>query len=559
MLGTSLRARHLNRYKEIVRLFFKYGHTDLFSKLEVDEPIEEEAAALSRAEADPDALARDLERLGPTYVKLGQLLSTRSDLIPERYIRALARLQDRVEPIPYPEIEARIEEELGARLRKVFPVFDPKPKASASLGQLHRARLRDGRDVAVKVQRPGVRKRFVEDLDSIAEAAAFLDRHTALGRRYEFARMADELRKSLFRELDYLEEARNLLTLAQNLAGFDRIVVPLPHDDYTTSRVLTMDFVFGRKITALGPLALTEVDGPVLADQLFRAYLKQIIVDGFFHADPHPGNVLLTRDSRVALIDLGMVSRVGPGLQDDLLTLLLAIVDGRADDAAERAIKIGRRREDYDDEGARRKIARLVLRHKGATMAEFDAGRVILEITRAATGCGLRLPGEMTMLGKALLNLYQAVWALDEGYDPNEAIRREAPALMRQRMSAVMTEGRMYSGLMGAREFAENLPWRLSRVMELAANNALKVEVDAIDEHKLMEAFQKVANRIASGLVMGALIVGAALLMRVETRWRIFDYPGLAIICFLAAAAGGVALLVDILYYDESRPGDGKP
>ena len=553
MLGTTLRARHLGRYKELVRLYFKYGRTDLFSKLETEEPVEDEAALLERRPADPDGLARDLERLGPTYVKLGQLLSTRADLIPRRYAEALARLQDSVQPIAFEEVRETIERELGARLHRLFPRFDPKPKASASLGQLHRAQLRDGREVAVKVQRPGVRARFIEDLDAIAEAAEFLEKATALGRTYEFGRVVDDVRKSLFHELDYLEEAHNLVLLAENLRDFPLVVVPQPHYDYTTSRVLTMDFIFGRKVTSLTPLMLTELDGPRLADELFRAYLKQIIVDGFFHADPHPGNVLLTRDRRIALLDLGMVARVGPVLQDDLLELLLAVVEGRSDAAADVAVKIGHKRDDFDEEGARRKIGRLVLAHKDATVSEFDAGRVILEITRVSAASGLRLPSEMTMLGKALLNLDQAVWQLDPEYDPNAATRREAPRLLQRRIGMGMTEGSLFTGLLEIKSFAELLPARLARILELLGSNALKVDVDAIDEERLMEGFQKVANRIAMGVVLGALIVGAALLMRVETRWKVFDYPGLAILCFLAAAAGGVALLLDIVWSDRKR------
>src|SRR5687767_2171719 len=197
MLGTSLRARHLGRYRELVKLFLRYGRSDLLSKLDSDDEAAEASAAASRERADPEALARDLERMGPTYVKLGQLLSTRSDLIPQRYVDALSRLQDDVTPISFEEVEAVIESELGTRLRKLFPEFTREPKASASLGQLHRARLRDGREVAVKVQRPGIRERVIDDLSVIYEAAEFLDGHTDIGRRYEFGRFVEEFRANL--------------------------------------------------------------------------------------------------------------------------------------------------------------------------------------------------------------------------------------------------------------------------------------------------------------------------------------------------------------------------
>lgn len=554
MLGTRLRARHLGRYKELVSLFLRYGRSDLVSKLEAVDEAGAESAAASRERADPEALARDLERLGPTYVKLGQLLSTRSDLIPDRYVEALSRLQDDVEPIPFSEVERVIETELGVRLHKLFPHFEEKPKASASLGQMHRARLRDGTDVAVKVQRPGVRERVIDDLSVIWEAADFLDQRTEIGRRYEFGRTVEEFRGNLSRELDYREEAKNLLILGENLAGFERIVVPKPHPDYSTTRVLTMDFIKGRKITSLSPLALQEVDGPALADEIFRAYLKQIVVDGFFHADPHPGNVLLTPDGKIALLDLGMVSRIPPDLQDDLLSMMLAIVDGRSDNVTELVVKIGTKREDYELEPIRRQIGELVLRHKDATLGEIDAGRVILEITRVSSGHGLRLPPEMTMLGKALLNLDQAVWTLDPDYDPNDTIREESANLMQRRIGHGFTEGNVFSGMLEVKRFAEALPMRVGKILDVVGDNKLRLEVDAFDEKRFIEGMQKIANRIALGILLGSMVVGAALMMRVETRFRLFEYPGLAIVFFLAAAAGAIALMVDILFSDERGP-----
>ena len=198
------------------------------------------------------------------------------------------------------------------RLSKAFADFDSTPLAAASLGQVHRAQLRDGRPVAVKVQRPGIRQVILEDLEAFSEMATLIDKHTEVGRRFAFHDMLEEFRKTLLRELDYRREALNLVTLANNLRSYQRLVIPQPVDDYTTSRVLTMDYVRGTKITDLSPLARIELDDQALADDLCKAYLDQILVDGFFHADPHPGNLLITDDGRLALLDLGMVARIDP-------------------------------------------------------------------------------------------------------------------------------------------------------------------------------------------------------------------------------------------------------
>src|SRR5207249_3080603 len=256
--------------------------------------------------ADGEELANDLEQLGPTFVKVGQLLSTRADLLDPAAMKSLSRLQDDVEPFPFADVERIVATELGVRVSKAFSRFDETPLAAASLGQVHRAALRDGREVAVKVQRPNVREQVVRDLESMAELADFLDHHSEIGRRYGFARMVNELRRSILLELDYRREAHNMVTIGRNLARFRRLQIPQPIEDLSATRVLTMNYIAGSKITKANPVVLADANAGELADELFRAYLHQVIIDGVFHADPHPGNVLLTDDGRIGLLDLGM-------------------------------------------------------------------------------------------------------------------------------------------------------------------------------------------------------------------------------------------------------------
>ncbi|MBV8775023.1 MAG: AarF/ABC1/UbiB kinase family protein, partial [Deltaproteobacteria bacterium] len=554
----SLKPEHLKRYKDIAWLFVKYGRSDLVKSAGLEDVLKDERLirtpnVISAAEE----LAADLEKRGPTFVKLGQLLSTRADLLPPPYLEALARLQDRIEPFPFEEVERIIVNELGVRISKAFRFFDPVPIAAASLGQVHRATLTSGRPVVVKVQRPEIRECIAGDLDSLAEVAEFLDRHTELGRRYEFQNMLDGLRKSLVRELDYRQEGNHLATLAANLKEFPQIVIPLPVEDYTTSRVLTMDYIRGQKITALSQLAWLETDGAELAEEFFHAYLKQILVDGFFHADPHPGNVFLTEDGRIGLLDLGMVAHLSPGFQENLLKLLLAISEGRGEEAADVTIKLGVPKEEFDRAEFTRQVSEMVVQHQQASLERLDAGQVVLSITRIAGDCNFRLPPEFTMIAKTLLNLDRVVWALDPQFDPNASIRRHAASLLEQRFVKGLSPMNFFGSMMEAKDFVEKFPGRLNKILENVANNNLKVEVDAIDERVLVDGLQKVANRITLGLVLAALIVGAALLMRVETSFRIFGYPGLAILCFLGAAGGGVALIIDILHNDE-KPRRGR-
>ncbi|HVX86580.1 MAG TPA: AarF/UbiB family protein [Phycisphaerae bacterium] len=555
-MALSLHASHLKHYKDIAALLWKYGRSDLVKRAGLEQygPAQaSDAPDSAKAAAEASELADDLECMGPTYIKLGQLLSTRPDILPPAYMHALARLQDNVEPFPFEEAEKIITSELGVRISRAFQEIDPKPLAAASIGQVHKAILRDGRHVVMKIQRPGIRERMVEDLDVLTEIAEFLDHHTETGRRTQFTRTVEEFRKMLLRELDYREEAANLVLIAKNLANFPRIVVPQPVEDYSTARILTMEYIVGQKITALSPVVRVELDGEALAEELFQAYLQQILVDGFFHADPHPGNVFLTEDSRIALLDLGMAARLSPALQEDLLRLVLAISEGNGDDAVEFALKNGEKLEGFNEQKLRRDVADLVARQRDADLKRSQIGTVMMEIRRIAHDSCLRLPPELSLIGKTLLNLDQIGWTLAPSFNPAASIRRNAANLMQKRFWKSLSPGNLFTRALELREFVQQLPRRVNHIMDAVVNNELRMKVDAIDETYLMTGFQKIANRITLGLILAALIVGAALLMRVDTSFRIFGYPGLAIILFLLAAAGGVVMMFHILFSDEAN------
>lgn len=564
-MGISLKPGHVGRYRDLAALLMKYGRSDAVQRAGLEAALPADAADDAASRADPHArdlgedLAADLERLGPTYVKLGQLLSSRADLVPPAFVDALQRLQDKVEPFPYADVEQIIESELGVRISKAFAEFEPEPLAAASLGQVHRARLRNGRQVAVKVQRPDIRERVLADLDALAEIAAFADAHTDAGRRMGFCDMLAEFRQSLLRELDYLQEAHNLSTLARNLREFELIVVPEPVDDYTTSRVLTMDYVRGRKVTAVSPLRRIELDGDALGEELFRAYLKQILVDGVFHADPHAGNVFLTSDHRLALIDLGMIGHIAPGLRDRLIRLLLAISDGNGEEVAGIVADAGTRLDSFEEKPYTRAVAQLVATHGDSSVEDLDIGRLLMEITRAAGEHGMRLPPELTMLAKTLLNLDQVARTLAPDFHPAQAIQRNAADIMRRRMLHAASPANVMSNAFEMAELVQRLPSRINKVLDRVADNEIEFRVNAIDEAQLISGIQKVANRITMGLILAALIVGAAMLMQVQTTWTIFGYPGLAMLFFLVAGIGGLALVINIWLTDRKAGRDKSP
>ena len=549
----KITTEHLQRYKQIARLLWKYGRSDLVAQMGIDEALEaEEREPVSDAKRGlPEQLADDLEAMGPTYVKLGQVMSSRPDLLPDAYLKALTRLQDKVKPFSYEEVEEIVHAELGARISKAFSWFETKPMAAASLGQVHLAALRDGREVVVKVQRPRIVKAIADDFDVLLQIAEFFDAHTEIGKRRRFANTHEELRATINNELNYEREAQNLLLLRDNLKEFPSVHIPAPIADYCTRRVLTMDYVEGTKITKVSHVALVEMNGAALAEQLFRAYLKQVLVDGLFHADPHPGNVFITHDCRVALLDLGMVGHVTPRMQESLLKVLIAVSEGKAETAADVIIRTSETTEDFDVAAFERRIGQIIVDRRDQPLHRMDVGHTLLEVTQTAADLGLYVPSELTLLGKTLLQLDEVGKILDSDFDPNGAIRRYAPEIMSRRMRKTSTRGSLLNTVMEFREFMAGLPLRLNKIMDAVAESEVEVRVKAVDADLMMEGLQKIANRVTSGLILAALIVGASLLMRVETTWQILGYPGLAMIFFVFAAAGGVFLLVNIFVQDQ--------
>jgi predicted unusual protein kinase regulating ubiquinone biosynthesis (AarF/ABC1/UbiB family) len=544
-------AAHFKRYSQIARLLWKYGRSDIAEQMEVPDGFDAQELKAGEVDAAPEQLADDLEAMGPTYVKLGQVLAGRPDLLPKAYLKALSRLQDKVKPFAYEDVEQIILGDLGVRVSKAFSRFDMEPLAAASLGQVHMAALRDGRQVVVKVQRPDIRRQIADDFDVLAEIASFIDEHTEIGRRCRFSATVADFRTTIQQELNYEREAQNLIAVGKNLKEFKLIQVPQPILDYSTRSVLTMEYIKGQKITTLGAFAKQDINGAVLAKELFRAYLKQVLVDGLFHADPHPGNVFITDDGRIALLDLGMVGHTAPEMQQHLLKVLVAVSDGKGDEAAEEVMRMSEKSEAFDSYRFREQIGQLVASSRDQGLRALNVGRSLLDVSRHAREDGLFVPSELVLLGKTLLQLDEVGRILDPNFDPNAAIRRNAGEIISSRMGREISQGSVENTLLELKDFTVHRPARLNRIMDALASAELEVKVKATDAKMVVDGIEKVANRVTKGILLASVIIGAALMMRRDTQWNLFGYPGFAMLCFLAAAIGIGALLYNI--YAEDR------
>ena len=540
-----------SNYTKFISFILKYWNSDVFKAASENALNNEKFDDSEYDYKNPEELAEDLKNMGPTYIKLGQLLSTRPDLIPEPYMKALEALQDDVEEIPYSEVQKIVEEEIGQRISKAFESFEVQPLASASIGQVHLAILRSGKKVAVKIQRPGVRKNFTEDLDTLKELTDVAVKHSKTAKKYAVDEILDELRFILLNELDYVKEAENLIALGENTKKYPKIVIPQPVEGYSTSKILTMDYIDGQKITSISPISRIETNYKPLVDELVAAYLKQIIFDGFAHADPHPGNVHLTTDNKIALMDLGMVAKFGPDLREHILKLLIAISKYNGEETANVLLKMSEYDKNADLVGFRKEINRLVLDSQNKTAKDLQTGRLLIQMNKVAAEKSIKLPVELNILGKILMNMDQIVAVLTPDYDLQRAIERNVEKLMQKKMLQELKPDNFFAQALEAKKLTEKLPERLNTITEKLANNEFEIKIDAIDEQRLTDGFQKVANRISIGLIIAALIIGAALLMRIPSTFTLLGYPGLAMILFSIAAVIGLWLVLKMILKDE--------
>jgi len=542
-------ANNMGRTAQILAFLLKYRSAGVFTGLDLDAATVDPDTAPT--EGKPTEFAHDLEALGPTFVKIGQALSTRPDMVPAPYLAALEHMQDEVDPVPFDAIQQVVEEQLGVRLHTAFGSFDEVPLGSASLAQVHRATLRDGRPVAVKVQRPGIAESVREDLDALSRLAGHADRMTDLGRRVRFADWVHEFGKALTAELDYRTEADNLERFGEHFAEYPELYVPAPVRDYSAQRVLTMDLVTGTKVTELSGLRRTEQKLDSLASALMRGYLDQMFVHGEIHADPHPGNLLVTDDCRLALFDLGMIAHVPPKQRERMLKLLFAAVDGRGEEVANEAISMGTRLEKFDEERFMREVGQMVARYAAHGTGSMSEGRLMLEVVRQATACDLRTPPELSLLGKTLLNLEQVCNALDPDLDVKRVVERHLEHVMRERLKKSLSLSNLASEMIEVQSLLRESPRKVSDILSLLAENKLQVRMTGLEESHLMESLQKIANRIAAGLVTAALIIASSMMMRIESRHQLFGYPAIALLLFLVGAGLGIAIVLSALLGDR--------
>jgi ubiquinone biosynthesis protein len=542
----------LRRYRQILAVLLKYGFGDLLAKLKVRHPLLgrlprlraiKELEDLSR----PARLRLAFEELGPTFIKLGQLLSLRPDLLPPEYAAELAKLQDEAMPLPFAQIKGKVEAQLGRALGELFQEFGEEPLAAASLAQVHRALLRDGTEVVVKVQRPGIWETIRADLIILEDLAHFLVRHLPESEPFDPPGVVREFAKTLRRELDFVREGRNMELFRRNFQGDPTVYIPKVFWEYTTSEVLTMERIVGVKVTDLQGLERAGLDRHQVALNGANAILKQIFEHGLFHADPHPGNILVLEGNVIAPLDFGMVGRLDLELRERVGQLILAIARGDLAGLVRTLRELGSLDEQVDLLALRADLADLLDRYSKTPLYRLELGRLLDEMMALVREHRLRLPPNLVMMGKALVIAEGVGRALDPEL---ELLALAQPYLER----LALRRGPLQKALQGwagawaeSRELFQELPEGLRSIMSRLRQGRLKVQFELLGLERLMQELDRASNRLAFALIIAALIIGSSLVMQLQAGPRLWGLSLFGCLGFGFAAFLGFWLVVAIL------------
>ena len=546
--------RHLNRYQRILRVLFKYGFNDLVDRLHIDQYLEsglqminrkprEQIARLSR----PERLRLVFEELGPTFIKLGQLLSTRPDLIPAEYLDELARLQDEVPPFSLAEVHAIFREELGRSPDEVFHYFDAEPLAAASIGQVHRARLDSGAEVVVKVQRPDIENVIAVDLEILAHLAGLMEQYLEEVQGHRPTAIVQEFARSLSREIDFAIELANVQRFARQFKNNAAIHVPLVYPELSTQRVLVMEYVLGIKASMAGQLREQGYDLPLIAERGATLVMEQIFVHGFFHADPHPGNLFILPDNVVCFIDFGQMGRLSRKDREDFTDLVLDLVAGDERTVVEGVLKVTVQLGEVDRESLARDLGGLVDLYLYRPLGELEAGRILQDLLDLVTRHKLTFKPAFYQMMKALSTVEGVGLMLDPKL---ELIRLARPFMRRIRLErmrpARLAEEIARTGS-GYLQLLRELPEELRTILRQLRGGRMRIEFEHRGLQALGAALDRVSNRIAFAIVLAALIVGSSLIVLSDIPPHWHDIPVIGLLGFLVAGIMGFWLLLSII------------
>ncbi len=527
------------RYKQISTVLFRYVYSNITAKSE------------SKQRMRANNLRVALERLGPTFIKLGQAMSGRPDLFPPSYREELEKLQDRVPPMDSDIAFNVLEEELEKPIDEVFEYISPRPAASASLAQVHNAFLLDGREVAVKIQRPGIKELVEEDVSVLYQVAAVIDR-TRFGRFYDFHRFVNEFRDTILDELDFLKEGKNIERIGFNLRHFRHIFVPKVYWESSCKKVLIMEKIDGSRLDDKDKVDKVPVSRVHLAEELLDAYLKQIIEDGFFHADPHLGNLLIQSDGRIALLDMGVVGRLDENMKTQIGKLLSSFAEQDSREVAAVIMDIGSKTEETDIKAFQQDVQAVVIKYHFMAASELGIGRAILDLAKLAIDHHIKMPQGFNQLGRAFLYLDTVTYNLAPDLDYIDFLKRSGLRLFSERLISQNSQGRLGRSLLESNNFLLGGAGQINAVLDKMIKDEITIRFEHEHLQGMIRSLNRSSNRMSFAIIVAGLVVGSSLIIRAGVGGTIFGYSTLGLSGFILAAILGIYLIIKILIAERS-------
>jgi len=545
--------RHIERYAEILGVLFKYGFDDLIHKAKIQHYLDFGRRILGRRDekvqtlSTPQRLRMALQELGPTFIKLGQLLSTRADLFPPEFIDELAKLRDEVPAFSFEESERILRAELKGDLEEFFQYIDPNPVAAASIGQVHRGRLPDGEDVAVKIQRPGIRRIVEVDLEILFHLATLMEKHVGGWEIHRPTRLVEEFGKVMSKELDFTFEAANMERFASQFLDEPTVYAPKVYREATTDRVLTMDYVEGIKSSSLQKMRDLGYDLPLIAHRGADLLMKQIFVHGFFHGDPHPGNLVILPENVVCFLDMGNMGRLDREGRENIVDLVMGIVKRDPRSLADALLRMTAWGEEPERRGLEKDTSEFIDRHFYRSLKELNFGKLLNHFFEIAVRHRLRVHPDFLLFVKAL----SSIEGLGRDLDPDFDIIREAKPFVEQLHKERFYPRRILEDLLGSSSelmhLLRALPKDLQVLFRLAKTGKLKLEFEHLGLEPLIRTLERFSNRLSFAVVLASLVIGSSLIIHsgIPPRWHNIPVIGLA--GYVVAAIMAFWLLVSIL------------
>jgi len=546
--------KNLKRIREIVNIFIKYGFDYFVQRLGLSGLVSKSEKILKLKPSKinempfPVRIRLALEELGPTFVKLGQILSTRHDLIPSEYIKELQKLQDKVPPFPFKQVEQILKVELGDDISSLYNYFATEPYAAASLGQTHLAELKDGKKVIIKVQRPNIEKIIETDLDILFDLARLTEKHIPASRLYDPVGIVEEFSKIIRLEIDYKNEGRNAERFKKNFKDDKNVYAPKIYWDFCSKRILTMEFLEGIKINELNEIDKMGYDRKEIAKNGVNAFMKQILSDGFFHADPHPGNMLVMKDAIIGFVDFGMMGRLNEETKKKCVALLIAILERNSGKIANEILDFETTsQKNTNTSSLKTDIREMLDQYYDESLKEIKLGELIGQLIEISIKYHIKIPTEFSLLGKSLITIEGIGLELDPDFNFAEIAKPYVNELIQKSRNPKQLILKLLNNLIELYDISMLIPGQLSRALKRMESGIFKLEFHHRGLENLMSTLERSTNRISYSLILAAIIIGTSLIMQTDKGPQFMGFPVIGVLGFLISAILGLGLVIMIL------------